>query len=470
MEQRILILSMGLALGGAFAGCLNVLDEPVARPAPGPASSAESDAPLPINPERPDRTVLMDSATCSAGSAVNCVGACTPLATKNQQLGDGACQSWWNCEQWDWDSGDCEPRDGCPGGLESCVGSCMSASQPGNGACNYWANCAAHNYDGGDCPLIDTGNCGYNELQGCTGGCVAPSSKGNGWCDVSLNCPENDWDGGDCLADDDAGCEDGYIVNCNGQCSSPGTQVWRGNGNCQAMWNCAEYNWDDGDCAPPGGDDDDDDDDDDGQSTCLSSQVLNCFGGCTSSWWLDDGYCDSALNCAAHNFDDGDCGAGADDADDDDDDAGCSAGYIPNCWGTCTLASWIDDNYCDSALNCAATGYDGGDCGGSTADDDDDDDGVQCASYQVENCLGGCTYASWVGDHYCDTSLNCAAHNFDDGDCSASTPPASPGSGCDADEVVDCGGLCSDADWVGDGTCDSWLNCAAHDQDGGDCG
>ena len=67
-----------------------------------------------------------------------------------------------------------------------------------------------------------------------------------------------------------------------------------------------------------------------------------------------------------------------DDFVDDDDATGCSDDEVEDCDGGCTLLSWIGDDYCDESLNCAEFGFDGGDC--DTGDDDDtvmdDDDTV----------------------------------------------------------------------------------------------
>jgi hypothetical protein len=43
---------------------------------------------------------------------------------------------------------------------------------------------------------------------------------------------------------------------------------------------------------------------------------------------------------------------------------------------------------------------------------------IVCKEGQIINCLEtGCTFESWLADNYCDSSLNCAEYNFDEGDC-----------------------------------------------------
>lgn|GEM_PF-1640858 len=108
--------------------------------------------------------------------------------------------------------------------------------------------------------------------------------------------------------------------------------------------------------------------------------------------------------------------------------------------------------------------------------------GGGCLPGELADCNGNCAPASWVGDGFCDDGsftyngvpifLNCAALNNDDGDCG----PA----GCPPGEVPDCNGNCAPSGWIGDGSCDdgsfSWngvpiyFDCFAFASDGGDCG
>ena len=79
-------------------------------------------------------------------------------------------------------------------------------------------------------------------------------------------------------------------------------------------------------------------------------------------------------------------------------------------------------------------------------DDDvvvDDDDATGCGTDEVEDCVGGCTLASWIGDEYCDESLNCAAFAFDGGDCDT---------GDDDDTVADDDDVVVDDDDTAGGT------------------
>ncbi|MBT3223227.1 MAG: hypothetical protein HN348_29485, partial [Proteobacteria bacterium] len=87
------------------------------------------------------------------------------------------------------------------------------------------------------------------------------------------------------------------------------------------------------------------------------------------------------------------------------------------------------------------------------------DDCSACLSGEIEDCNGDCIDASYLGDAYCDSELDCLAYSFDDGDCS----------GCPSGEIDDCNGNCVNAAWLGDGICDANLDCQALNYDDGDC-
>jgi hypothetical protein len=76
---------------------------------------------------------------------------------------------------------------------------------------------------------------------------------------------------------------------------------------------------------------------------------------------------------------------------------------------------------------------------------------IDCENYLVTVGL--------LNDGICQQYLNCEAHNFDGGDCSSE----------EEDWLSACGGQNVPAWWVADGFCDDELNCATHNFDGGDC-
>jgi hypothetical protein len=43
--------------------------------------------------------------------------------------------------------------------------------------------------------------------------------------------------------------------------------------------------------------------------------------------------------------------------------------------------------------------------------------GEYCSSDEVDDCNGGCEYRDFLGDGQCDRTLDCAALQYDDGDC-----------------------------------------------------
>jgi hypothetical protein len=134
------------------------------------------------------------------------------------------------------------------------------------------------------------------------------------------------------------------------------------------------------------------------------------------------------------------------------------------------------------------------------------------------DCRGACMPEAFLGDGYCDDGADggadfaCVAYDDDDGDCGSapgtpappapSTPappvpgtpvppppatpappppgtPAPPTSTCTtangAPGIPDCDGVCNPPDFIGDGYCDNGsgeanFQCAAHGNDGGDCG
>jgi cysteine-rich repeat protein len=124
----------------------------------------------------------------------------------------------------------------------------------------------------------------------------------------------------------------------------------------------------------------------------------------------------------------------------------CPEGEVGDCHGTCAPTTWLGDGICDDGtfefqgafvdLACAEHALDGGDCGA----------GDGCAAGEVEDCMGACAPAAWLGDGWCDDGwawyldspvvFDCMEQGFDGGDC-GDVP------GCAADEVVGDGGDCA---------------------------
>jgi len=103
---------------------------------------------------------------CEDTDIEDCFGHCAPRDWR----GDGVCDDgsytylgepiFFNCEQHDWDGGDCPPCES--GEIVDCLGNCCPASWVGDGYCDdgtyqyngvpIYLNCEQYNNDGGDCP------------------------------------------------------------------------------------------------------------------------------------------------------------------------------------------------------------------------------------------------------------------------------------------------------------------------------
>lgn len=79
---------------------------------------------------------------------------------------------------------------------------------------------------------------------------------------------------------------------------------------------------------------------DEGDDGCSNNEVEDCFGGCTPSSWLGDGECDSVLDCAQWNYDQGDCSTSSNECGSSN-----ATVFVVNVWGVETTeeldgASW----------------------------------------------------------------------------------------------------------------------------------
>uniref|UniRef100_F6ZDG1 N-acetylglucosamine-1-phosphotransferase subunits alpha/beta n=1 Tax=Ciona intestinalis TaxID=7719 RepID=F6ZDG1_CIOIN len=106
---------------------------------------------------------------------------------------------------------------------------------------------------------------------------------------------------------------------------------------------------------------------------------------------------------------------------------------VPNCAEGCA-PSWITDGYCDTACNVSACEWDGGDCTGEMAcglwtklPGKNIKPGVGAASNfganswrsTVSYCKPGCSN-SWIADRFCDQACNTYECGFDAADCGIS--------------------------------------------------
>jgi hypothetical protein len=162
----------------------------------------------------------------------------------------------------------------CPEGeILDCNGNCAPANWVGDTFCDdgtyeyngvaIFFNCAEFGFDGGDC---EPGTCPEGEILDCNGNCAPANWVGDTFCDdgtyehngvaIFFNCEEFDFDGGDC---ETVTCPEGEILDCNGNCAPAN---WVGDTFCDdgtyehngvaIFFNCEEFEFDGGDCPVPG--------------------------------------------------------------------------------------------------------------------------------------------------------------------------------------------------------------------------
>lgn len=282
---------------------------------------------------------------------------------------------------------------------------------------DYWGAdscCASH--DSGSCAVAECSAQVCDDLPQCCDAawddtCVAQASActicdhcGDAYCDSVFQ-----EDCGSCPQDCGACVCDtdaGEGLGCDGTCVAG---VALGNGICEAALDCAATEWDGGDC-------------------CADGKLEGCSGACVPQAASGNGICDGGLNCEEANWDGGDC---------------CPSGQVKGCNDVCVAAALLGNDICNQALNCEEFELDDGDC---------------CAPGQSKSCAGTCVENSSVGNDICDGKFNCPQANFDDGDC------------CADGTALNCfGNACLPTDWLGNGTCDFAFQCEAQSWDNGDC-
>ncbi|HKU37219.1 MAG TPA: clostripain-related cysteine peptidase, partial [Polyangiales bacterium] len=198
---------------------------------------------------------------------------------------------------------------------------------------------------------------------------------------------------------------------------------------------------------------------------CQAPLIPDCDARCIDKTaLLKNGSCDDGsggapnLNCALHNFDDGEC-----------ERPDCPAGYLRDCEGKCTLhEDVLGDGNCDALAQCESLEYDHGDC----------PCGPNCGGHGACGPTG-CTCDSGYSGPYCLTPPSCGDGScvLSDGEtCQTCTPdcgtcPVLCGDGtCSAKDGETCGSCASDCGVCacGDGVCslatESCSSCPA------DCG
>jgi hypothetical protein len=368
-------------------------------------------------------------------------------------------------------SSDCGPQPGC-----------LTSDGPGCGGCECEAEvcvmdhfCCDYSWDsacvsycgdvlGIQCPVV----CDPGYIVNCNSGCTFEIWIADNYCDSALNCEETDFDGGDCTPCY-PDCENGKNCGadgCGGSCGtcSDGENCYQdgicavhcGNGSCEpdlgeecsssCLEDCGECSvCGDGVCA------DDEDcylcpEDCEYPATCPENDGCIIWGnpGCAECE-CQECVCDQDSTCCDVAWD-GECVELCSDCVPNADcgpTLGCTPSNDPGCGGcACEAEVCANDSFCcssgwDSLCIAACEDILGIQCP------------LVCSATQLINCAGtGCTYKSWMGDNYCDSSLNCEETDFDGGDCTPCYPDCESGKNCGDDG---CGGSC--------GTCSDGENC-----------
>ena len=337
----------------------------------------------------------------------DCVG--TPACGYEEWLGDDICDdgTWgivYDCEEFNFDEGDCE-GEGDGGGDDGSVDDGGTGGDDGGD-------------DGEDCDFFDcvgTPACGYEDWIA-DGIC----DDGTQW-GIDYNCEEFNFDEGDCddVSDDggddgdggwdDGGaeeCEEDYVDDCSGDGDCcPESWISDGFADCEDQpWGCdlTCYDNDGGDCdeSSDGGGDDGSTDDggtggDDGGGDGEDCEFFDCVGtpACGYEDWIADGICDDGTqwgidyNCEEFNFDEGDCEEGGDDGSQE----GCWEDGEFYCYG-CEL--WYSD--CEY-YECTQDGW-SGPFVNDECNDDGGDDGGDSLVYLIIGDTNGSTDGDMPGE------------------------------------------------------------------------
>ncbi len=154
-------------------------------------------------------------------------------------VGDGECSDMLNCEQFDFDGGDC----GCPDEWLGCNQICAFPylDLMGDGHCDAVFDCHKFDFDGGDCEPCIKSSCIDKNV--CLDNIDVGFMIADGHCNAELNCDTFDYDGGDC---DDVECS---VFDCAGKNCADLSLEWLADGSCDSSFNCETFAYDEGDCA-----------------------------------------------------------------------------------------------------------------------------------------------------------------------------------------------------------------------------
>ena len=349
---------------------------------------------------------------------------------------------------------DCEGND-CSG-YEQWIGDGICD----DGAYGIFYNCLEFECDSGDCGFDSNGECGSDwEDDGGDDGeeseCLNYSHEDCLWFDYCM------WTDAGCVDYDGSECEN---YDCMDQCYD-GYEGWIGDGYCDdGSWglyfNCEEFECDNGDCLNETEDCEGNSGDDGGDFYCSDLEYEDCVNYDFCIWtWNPDDPSEGGLCVEAGSEDDG----GSE---------GCDDGYIEDCSDSdCCPENWVGDGFADcedQAYGCDLSCYDndGGDCG-DNGDGGDDGGNFECSDLGYEECIyiDAC---EWISDSNVDPGFG--------GECvDAGSGDDGGNEGCADNQLEDCSDDdCCPASWVGDGFADCedqayGCDLSCYDNDGGDC-
>ena len=255
----------------------------------------------------------------------------------------------------------------------------------------------------------------------------------------------------------DPGCQAGYFTCNSGDCvfdmsvcdgtpdcidGSDEEQCESCLDTCQvAVINCLTLGGDEGACSNEA-------------SSCITSCQEDCetlceaeLGTCISSGQSFQSCVAASDQCIA------DCSA-----------LTCTTTQIPTCWGLCSDSSRLGDGFCDADLHCAQLNDDGGDCSLCNGDETPCGDGTCVAAQNVCDGVVHCSTGIDESPETCSTEPTCAPGEFQCGDglCISEGFVCDGEADCtDLSDEAECGGTDEGGGLSGSTCCDHLLNTGA---------
>jgi hypothetical protein len=227
----------------------------------------------------PDFDTVCVGGACPAGDIIDCNGGCT----LESWLADDYCDAALNCEELNYDEGDCGAPGECPNGeIPDCIDGCTLESWLADDYCDNALNCEELNFDDGDCePSVPSNGCETSGTPGC-GGCACEDCV----CDEDSFCCNNSWD---------SLCVSACEIDCGG-CP----EAVCGDATCDATEDCTSCSEDCGACPECDAPIDCYDGDPCTEDVCTDDQ--QCTNDALATCCTDDASCASTGGCASEGY------------------------------------------------------------------------------------------------------------------------------------------------------------------------